>query len=300
MSPDSFDLLMLLRGTTLDHQARVQIGQRLHEMGDSRPGVGLLPDGRPEINWCPVNVPVDPVSFQNEHARVFGGFGLQPYYIARYLVTYRQFKAFLDAPDGFDNDAWWQHLTPRYQKQGVLEQRNPADNCPRDTVSWYQAVAFARWLNALYTGEELLSPGGGPQRLVIGQNAEIRLPFEWEWQWAAQGNFNHAYPWGAWADGVANTREARLGQTTAVGMYPHGASWCGALDMSGNVWEWCLNDYRNPSYGQYEGHNSRVLRGGSFADVAEWAVCGSRFNDLPNRRLDYFGFRVVCAQPMPG
>lgn len=65
--------------------------------------------------------------------------------------------------------------------------------------------------------------------------------------------------------------------------------------MSGNVWEWCLNEYKTPAHTGCEGHNPRVLRGGSFVDVCDWAVCGSRFNDLPNRRLDYFGFRVVRA-----
>jgi len=282
-----------LKDDTLAHEARAQIGERLHQIGDTRAGVGLRADGLPDIAWCVVGVPQGRrISFRNERGELYGEFALEPYYIARYPITFRQFQAFIEAPDGFDTDAWWDGLPEAYRKQAVLAQRSAFDNHPRDTVSWIQAVAFTRWLNARCRGERL-----GPDA-VVGEDIVIRLPLEWEWQWAAQGPDHRTYPWGTWDPRFANTREARLGRTTAVGMYPQGAAWCGALDMSGNVWEWCLNEYKYPDRISFDSHNSRVLRGGAFVDVADWAVCASRFNDLPNRRLDYFGFRVACGHPL--
>jgi formylglycine-generating enzyme required for sulfatase activity len=69
----------------------------------------------------------------------------------------------------------------------------------------------------------------------------LRLPTEWEWQVAAQnGDKRNTYPWGPEWDGrLANTRESGLSRTTAVGMYPPAP--CGAFDLSGNVYDWCLN-----------------------------------------------------------
>jgi len=54
----------------------------------------------------------------------------------------------------------------------------------------------------------------------------VRLPTEWEWQQAATGgNPAYEYPWGdAWQPGYANTRESGVSRTTAVGIYPQGAS----------------------------------------------------------------------------
>jgi formylglycine-generating enzyme required for sulfatase activity len=285
----------------LDHEARARIGEQLNQAGDTRPGVGLRADGLPDIAWCCVETPLKwqgrRIPFKNERGEIYGEFALESFFIARYPVTYRQFQAFVVSEDGFQNETWWRGLTEDYRKQEVLKQRSPFDNHPRDGVSWYQAVAFARWLNAKRRGEMLPASGGSMERLIIGEDAEIRLPLEWEWHWAAQGQDERAYPWGNdWDARFANTRECRLGRTTAVGMYPHGASWCGAEDMSGTVWEWCLNEYKNANRVSYDSYRSRELRGGAFIDIPEYAVCASRFNDLPNRRLDYFGFRVVCAR----
>jgi formylglycine-generating enzyme required for sulfatase activity len=245
-------------------------------MGDARLGVGLRLDGLPDIAWRYVDVPPHlrgvKAPFKNERGQVYGEFALEPFYIATYPVTYKQFQAFTDAAHGFGNDGWWQGLTEQYHKQEVLEQRTPFDNHPRDSVSWYQCVAYTRWLNAKYKGETLTNPGNSSARCIVGENAEIRLPLEWEWQWAAQGNDGRDYPWGDWDGRFTNTRECRLSRTTAVGMYPQGASWCGALDMRGSLWEWCLNE-QEPAIrtvaAQQLGTARRVAR-----RCSDWAVCG--------------------------
>jgi formylglycine-generating enzyme required for sulfatase activity len=154
----------------------------------------------------------------------------------------------------------------------LAEQGTQTLNSPRDSVSWYQSVAFARWLAARLQGLELDDGAGGVLR--VGVNAAVRLPTEWEWQWAAQGGVEaRAYPWGAWQAGYANTYEAGLGRTTAVGLYPQGAAACGALDLAGNLWEWCLNEYAQPRVVDGYGTGaSKVLRGGSFLYYQRYAA----------------------------
>jgi formylglycine-generating enzyme required for sulfatase activity len=99
-----------------------------------------------------------------------------------------------------------------------------------------------------------------------------------------------------WREGVANSEEAGLSRTTAVGMYPHGAATCGALDMAGNLWEWCLNDYSKPSIiNGYNNGKRKVLRGGSFYSSRDDARSSSRYYNDPCNDNFNSGFRLVVA-----
>ena len=105
--------------------------------------------------------------------------------------------------------------------------------------------------------------------------------------------------WGEkWDSSRANTSESGLSRTTAVGLYPKGASPVGALDMSGNVWEWCLNEYENPDRIDLSSENRRVLRGGSWDLSQSLARCVSRDSRYPDFRVHDIGFRLVSASPI--
>ena len=189
---------------------------------------------------------------------VKGTFRVDPFYIAKYPVTWIQYRSFLEAEDGYRKKGWWKGLAKREDQPG--EQFRKLDNHPAENVSWYDAVAFCRWLT-----EKL--------------GYEVRLPTEWEWQQAATGGDPaNEYPWGPeWDSNKANTLESGLSRTTAVGMYPQGAIQpVRALDMSGNVREWCLNEYENPKRVEVSGEQSRAVRGGS------WAATGQRALRLPS------------------
>jgi Sulfatase-modifying factor enzyme 1 len=236
--PEAERLLEEIDNPATTHQRRAIIGDRLAEIGDPRPGVGLNSDGLPEFVWLPV--PGGEITLEDNA----GMFTVQPFEISKYPVTCAQYRSFLVAQDGYRQKRWWRGLAEREAQPG--EQYRQQDNHPAENVSWHDAIAFCRWLSA---------------RLGY----EVRLPTEWEWQQAATGGDpTHEYPWGAdWHSEYANTDEGGLSRTTAVGLYPQGASPIGALDISGNVWEWCLNVYDNPQRTNLSGAARRVVRGGS-------------------------------------
>jgi hypothetical protein len=285
------ELLSELEYQNTNHPRRLEIGKRLDAIGDPRPGVGLRPDGLPYIEWLPV-APGGQLTIAKQN------FNVQPFYIAKYPITYVQYQAFVEAPDGYNNPAWWQDFPKEYRPQKLDGQYFKGGNNPRDTISWYQSVAFARWLNSKLEGWLFPDPGNRDgAKWVIGEGVEVRLPAEWEWQWAAQGGKEQReYPWGKWQEGYANTEEAGLEQTVAVGLYPQGASPFGAMDMSGQVWEWCLNKYAKPGEAKADDSwDRRVRRGGSFYYNRVYASCAYRLSNYPNVDNFNYGFRVVVG-----
>ena len=94
----------------------------------------------------------------------------------------------------------------------------------------------------------------------------------------------------------ADAGEWYLEQTTAVGVYPQGASNEGVLDLSGNIWEWCLNEYDRPDEIETNtsGHE-RVVRGGSWNYNPGVARGALRFRSGPGDRIGSVGIRLVSS-----
>ncbi|MBK9166484.1 MAG: SUMF1/EgtB/PvdO family nonheme iron enzyme [Bryobacterales bacterium] len=257
------------------------MGRALGRLGlDDRKGVGVK-DGVPDIDW--VRIQGGAFVYQEGERRT-----IETFHMARYPVTNAQYQAFLDAPD-YWNDQWWKGLGD--------PQRNPEPprwsepNHPRETVSWHEAMAFCAWLSAKvrYT---------------------VTLPTEWQWERAARGRDGRTYPWGdEYRPGHANISETRpkagphfLGRTSPVGIYPMGAPSRpeDVEDLSGNVWEWCLNEYKKRKRLQRGGVEARVLRGGSWLYLQGNARAGYRSDGRPGSRNSSIGFRVVCSVPSTG
>jgi gamma-glutamyl hercynylcysteine S-oxide synthase len=173
---------------------------------------------------------------------------IKPFYIDKYPVTNAEFKKFLDAA----------HYRPRDDSNFLKDWvggtfPEGAANKPVTWVSLEDARAYALW-------------------------AGKRLPHEWEWQFAAQGNDGRRYPWGncEWntpplavapppcaANSLPNQALAPAPDkgrvmlaSSDVDAHPAGASPFGVMDMVGNVWQW-TDEYVD------EHTRAAILRGGS-------------------------------------
>lgn len=235
--------------------------------------------------WCEVpagKVTLEPTGGDDDYLKASTTFDVPAFQIARYPVTNAQFEVFVTARDGWRDAGWWDYSDAARAWREQNPQSKPARfkdcaNCPRETVTWYAAVAFTRWLSAK-TGEA------------------ITLPTEQQWQRTAQGDDGRAYPWGdAWAAANCNSGESGIGKTTPVTRYPQGASPFGALDMSGNVWEWCVTDYTSGKNEININSEYRVLRGGSWNNLPQSARAAFRNWNFPYFWDFSWGFRVVVG-----
>jgi gamma-glutamyl hercynylcysteine S-oxide synthase len=155
---------------------------------------------------------------------------MKSFYMDKYPVTNNEFKTFLDASKYHPADDLNFLLD---WKRGMYP--GGWGNKPVTSVSQDDARAYAAW-------------------------AGKRLPHEWEWQYAAQGNDGRLYPWGnEWrSDAVPKPDQSRtMRGPDDVDAHPSGASAFGVMDLVGNVWQW-TDEYLD------EHTRGAIVRGGSY------------------------------------
>jgi formylglycine-generating enzyme required for sulfatase activity len=162
------------------------------------------------------------------------------------------------------------------------------ENHPINCIDWAQARTFAKWVGA-------------------------DLPTEAEWEYAARGGRGFEYSGSDVVDEVAWYSSNSGGGTKPVGTKR--ANGYGLHDMSGNVWEWVLDEYKSnyngaPSDGHHavgslpecemiceNGAARRVSRGGGWAGDADHLRVAHRFSDSPDFRSFALGLRLRRTLP---
>ena len=199
---------------------------------------------------------------------------LDAYSMDRHEVTTRHYAVFLSSTG---HDVPWLWETVNLVEHG---------DRPVIGVSWTDADAYCRW-------------------------AGKRLPTEAEWEKAARGTDDRAYPWGNQppTEELANFgigARFSYGQTlTPVGRYERGQSPYRLYDMAGNVWEWVSDWYEGAYYERSSARNPqgpetgqlKVLRGGSWSELPKYLLTYGRFKLDPATRNSYVGFRCVRSLP---
>ena len=228
-----------------------------------------------------------PPAFDNERWSATAADGtveVAAFYIARHEVTVRQFAAFA-AATGWTGDG--QALT------------SPGDH-PVTHVSWTDALAYCRWLEATLRTSPA-TPAAIAERLRAGW--WVTLPSEAEWEKAARGGDRRAYPWG---DAPRRDRANFEGNgTTPVGHFACPECPYGLADMSGNVWEWTRSPYQPYPYDEADDRTHLeadalwVIRGGHFGDPARLVRATARGAAEPGARRPFIGFRLALASRTP-
>jgi formylglycine-generating enzyme required for sulfatase activity len=323
--------LVSLLASDLTPPERADAGRALAALGDPRPEV-MERDAMP---FCFVPEGKFTMGEQEKAHEVT----LPAYWMARFPVTSAQYNAFVEA-GGYQNKYYWVEA----EKAGVWKDgkvKGFFDNVPRKSpesfgspfnlpnhpvvgVTWYECLAYTRWLTER-----------GQNAGWLARGWHVTLPSEAEWEKAARGGSEipsipmsslslplangllptfpspllpnplptRAYPWGDEFDANStNTTESRIETTSAVGCFPGGVSPYGVEEMSGNVWEWTRSIYKDYPYDPHDGRenladkeNGRVLRGGAFFNLSGYARCSVRGYGTPGYRSSSGGFRLVVS-----
>ncbi len=216
------------------------------------------------VNETPQYVGIFPNEFPQHKV------ALDAFWIYKYAVTVGQYRQFCAATN---------HPMPALPMWAK-------DYVPIINVTWQDAQDYARWAGAA-------------------------LPTEAQYEKAARGTDARLFPWGTpsrrdWSEAhyISMGFRRSSGGALPVGSAPDGASPYGALDMVGNVWEWCADWYQADYYQNSPAQNptgpatgsDRVIRGGSwFTMESEDFRCATRAHLAPEQHNYFTGFRCVVV-----
>jgi formylglycine-generating enzyme required for sulfatase activity len=303
-------LVAIIEAPDVPVAQRLEVARMLADLGDPRYPV-TLDDWRNEIArrneqfgapdgyWCYIR----PGTYRIggwEEGEQSADHDLPGFWIARYPITVAQYAAFI-ADGGYQNKDYW---TP--QGWNWIQERNRTQpwkwdnskyNSPNQAVigvAWYECMAFCAWLTA-----QLDETGYA-----------VQLPTEAEWEAAAAYDAQmqrRTYPWGEeeptpehaiFEDDQGN----KLGAPAPVGVCPGGATACGALDMGGQVWEWCHSSHKAYPQGAHiacaefnRDEGDVPLRGGSWKINRTNVRCAARYGGIPIFNVIYCGCRVLLS-----
>jgi len=220
-----------------------------------------------------------------------------------------------------DTTVWVRQLQYSYNEPIALQYNwFPAFNqYPVVGINFHQAEAFCNWRTMLWKGDR--------EKNKMYFEGEFMLPNEQQWEWAARGGRTESpYPWGGpylvnkKGCYLANFKPQRGNYAADGGLYtvPVDRYWpndYGLYNMAGNVAEWTRDSYFGTAYQTVADVNPelnhkmrdsdplwmkrKVIRGGSWRDVAFYLQNGTRDFEYADTAKAYIGFRCVYQQIGP-
>lgn len=222
--------------------------------------LAILP---PPFEW--LDIPAGQVTLKDASAdggSQGGIFRLPRFAIGRYAVTNAQYRVFIEDTKGYSADRWWDfsEAAKAWRAENpTAPSVSPDEAKPVIGISWFEAVAFCRWLNVrVRPGLAMANRDMPSRRQPIETVPTIALPTEQQWQ--------HA---------IENDRER--------------------MDLTGNVLEWCMTGWGSDNV-VLGGNIERVVRVGSL-EHDEITRLSHRDLAKPDERNNEFGFRLVCYLP---
>ncbi len=318
----------------IEPKQRAKAGQVLARLGDPRAEV-MEVDG---MQFC--YVPPGPFWMGsddgNDNEKPQHWLALEDgYWLGRFPVTNGQYRGFVEDDGYLQAELWeeaqqagyWQPRKGFRDRLKAYEPGFPFDlaNHPVVAISWYEALAFTRWLSQRWREAGWLPMGyhvclpseaewekgarGGvqiPKASVIASISELNDVDVTAIEMKTNGRSQTKYIWGDKLDpNRANYRASSIGTTNAVGCFPNGLSAYGMEEVSGNMFEWTRSKYAAYEYDMTDGRERidasgdvRILRGGYYSDRrGDWLRCAYRYWSPPHFDvLDTRGMRV-CVSP---
>ena len=318
-------LAALVAGGHLTPRERAEAGQTLARLGDPRQTISTFT----QMPFCYVAAgPFWMWRGDDAHLQESCNY---PFWISRLAVSNAQYEQFI-ADDGYKNTVYWAEAiqlgkweagkTMGWHNHGWRERPFThgfpfyLPNHPVVGITWFEAVAFTRWLAEKWQHEQILP-----------DNWTIRLPSATEWEKAARGGLlipetpvlasladinwqaeealpyrenpepKRKYPWGNQqiTSGHANFSYTQISGTNTLGAFPQSQSPYGAEEMCGNVWEWTRS---YPSAHPHENgtitlEDHIVLRGGAHWSPTRDVTSTAWARRKPYDQNDSYGFRIV-------
>jgi len=198
---------------------------------------------------------------------------VQPFYLAKYELTRREYRQFLQETD---------HPSPKDWKGKDF----PAgtEDLPVVNVSWEDASAYCEWLSKK-------------------SGYHYRLPTEEEWEYAARGTDKRPFPWGDyWDKTLSNSKEAGSNSPLPVESFSQVKSPSGVFNLAGNVSEWTSSDFALYPKTKAEikippGKPAKIIRGGNYSSSQQELMTTSRFWQAFDVKEPTFGFRLAMDVP---
>lgn len=330
--------LRMIMNETFPPAERAAAGVNLGSLGDPRPEVvttkgiefcyvpeGSFWTGRRDKSASKAKFRAQNLSFFKENIN-------HPYWISRFPISNAQYSEFIK-DGGYEKEEFWiEAKQAKIWEKGKLKNEENGvirngihdygfpfnlPNHPAVGISWFEALAFTRWLTKRWRKTE-----------SIDKFMAVRLPNELEWEKAARGGIEipsvpyirqfetliaikqiekqpnplpkRFFPWGSEIDGnLVNYYETSIGRSSALGCFPGGTSPYGCEDICGNVWEWCykkLYSKKNPKNKRLSNRYTGVFRGGAYSELPVKVGCSARIHQSAQRYFNNVGFRILISR----